>query len=135
MQPIHTVYSKHIQDFQIHTNHAIVQPPNLRVLLSPKTHPRAEITSTTDQPLIFLGAAYLSSCSPKHVSNSASIIARCFSSCLAQASHFRDSLNLFYAFPQLFQLFYLFPTTFLIIGEIQILPQKSKLELIPFKDF
>ena len=48
---------------------------------------------------------------------------------------FRDSLKLFLCFSSAFPAFYLFPTTFLIIGEIQIFPQKSKFKLTIFQGF
>ena len=109
----------------------LTSPPNLRVLLSTELTPELRSSPRTDQALICSCIAYLIFFSPKPISNSTSRISGCFSSCLPRLPLFRDFESCFL----LFLAFYLFPTTLHIIGEIQIFPQKSKLEINSFKDF
>ena len=103
MQPIHTITTQNNKHFRTYHNLQLTNLPTLESSLSPRTHPRAEITSqnrsTPDLPRSSLFKLIFPQ---KHVSNSASRIAGCFLSCLAQASHlglFKAILCFSSAFP------------------------------------
>ena len=112
----------------------MTSPPNLRVRLSPELTP--ELRSSKNRlNSICSGAAYLSCAFPKPVSNSASRISGCFIPVqprLPILGLFKAALSFFLSFSSFFSPL---PNYSSSLGEIQIFPQKSKLEYNFFQGF